>query len=130
MKLHEGVSAMKLLFWLPRIGGILIAVFISIFAMDIFNEQTAFWNTALALGVHLIPSAILIVVVLVAWKWEWVGSIAYMALAILYIITAWGRFPFSVYLIIAGPLLLNGLLFLLSWKYRFSKPDANGPPSG
>jgi len=27
----------------------------------------------------------------------------------------WGRFPLSVYLVIAGPLALTGVLFLASW---------------
>ncbi|MFQ5767430.1 MAG: hypothetical protein ACE5ID_05540 [Acidobacteriota bacterium] len=50
---------------------------------------------------------------MVAWRFERVGGLIYLALALFYILWAWGRFSFSAYLAISGPLALIGLLFLV-----------------
>jgi hypothetical protein len=108
----------RVLFWSPRILGILFAIFLSLFALDVFGEGLGFWGTILALLMHLIPVYLVVLVLVIAWRWEWVGTIMYIALAILYVIWAWGRFNWSVYLVISGPLVLVGVLFLINWIYR------------
>ncbi len=107
----------RVLFWAPRILGILFAVFISLFALDVFEEGYGFWGTILALLIHLIPTAILVAVLVISWRWEWVGGVLFPALGALYLIMAKG-FPWSVYLIVSGPLFLMGILFLVNWLYR------------
>ncbi len=123
-------SVKSWLFWTPRILCILFAAFISIFALDVFGEGNGFWKTLLALLIHLIPTALVLVVLLLSWRWEWIGGILYNALGILYIVTMWKRpFPWPVYAAISGPLFLVGILFLLNWKYRkqlHSSPEILG----
>ena len=108
----------RILFWAPRILGILFAAFISIFALDVFGEGYGFWKTILALLMHLIPTGIILIVLAMSWRWEWVGGILFPALGVLYLVWSWGRFPWSVYLVMSGPLVLVGVLFLLNWVYR------------
>lgn len=108
----------RLLFWTPRILCILFAAFISTFAADVFGEGYGFWRTILALLIHLIPTWIVLVVLAVAWRLEWVGGIVFTALATLYLAMFWGRFHWSTYLVISGPLFLVGILFFLNWLYR------------
>lgn len=108
----------RLLFWTPRILCILFAVFVSLFALDVFNEDYSFWETILALLIHLIPTYIILIVLAVSWRWEWVGAILFSAFGLLYMLMSWGQFNLSVYLIISGPLFLMGILFLLNWLYR------------
>ena len=67
---------------------------------------------------HLVPSFIVIVALVIAWRWKWVGAVLFCVLALSYVVMAWGQFPFVNYLAISGPLFLVGLLFLLSWKSR------------
>jgi hypothetical protein len=93
-------------------------LFISIFALDVFGEGTGFWQTVFALFLHLIPTFIIIVTLVLAWRWEWIGAVVYSALGVLYIVMLFGRFPLSVYFVIAGPLFCVGILFLLNWMYR------------
>ena len=112
------VLAKRLVFWAPRILCLLFAIFISLFALDVFGEGLGFWKTLLALVVHLIPTWILLIVLAVSWRREWIGAILFTALAVLYIVFFRGRFVWYVYLIMSGPLLLLGGLFLLSWNYR------------
>jgi len=108
----------QLLFWAPRILCLLFAVFMSVFALDVFGEGYGFWETMLALLMHLIPTALVLVVLAVAWRWEWVGAVLFGALAVFYVVWAWGRFPLSVYFVISGPMALIGVLFLFNWIHR------------
>jgi hypothetical protein len=111
-------SMKRFLFWMPRILGILFAIFISIFALDVFDEGHSFGTILLALLVHLIPTYIIVVVLIIAWRWEGVGAILFMALAVLYIALAGARFHWAVYATIPGPLVLLAILFLLNWIYK------------
>ena len=108
----------QLLFWTPRILCLLFAAFISIFAADVFGAGYGFWKTILALLIHLIPTGIILVILAISWRWEWVGGILFTALGSLYLIMFWGRFHWSAYLCISGPLFLIGALFFLNWFSR------------
>jgi hypothetical protein len=108
----------QFLFWTPRILCILFAAFISIFALDVFGQGYSFWQTVVALLMHLMPTWIILITLAVAWRWEWVGGILFAALGIFYIISMWGRFPWSVYLVIAVPAFLLATLFMVNWFYR------------
>ena len=108
----------RVLFWTPRVLGILYAVFLSLFALDVFDAGYGFWQAIAALLIHLIPVYIVIAALVLAWRWEWLGAIGFSALAIFYVAWAWGRFPLVAYLSISGPLFLIAILFLLNWVYR------------
>lgn len=106
------------LFWTPRGLVILMAIFISLFALDVFGEGYDFWQTLLALFMHLLPTFAVLLALAIAWRWEGIGGILFIGLGACYIISFGGRFNWSVYLIIAGPLFLAGLLFLVNWKVK------------
>jgi hypothetical protein len=97
---------------------ILFALFLSMFALDVFGEGYGFWETILALFMHLIPVYVLLIALALAWRWEWVGAVVFLGFSVWYMITAWGQFPWSVYLIVAGPPFLIGMLFLFNWWYK------------
>ena len=106
------------LFWTPRVLCILFAMLLSLFASDVFSEGFGFWRTILALLIHLVPVYIVVIALVIAWRWEWVGAILFIALALFYLVGSWGRFHWSAYLVISGPLVLLGVLFLFNWIYR------------
>jgi hypothetical protein len=107
-----------MLFWAPRILCVLFAPFLSLFALDVFGEHLGFWKTVLALAIHLIPTWIVLAVLVLTWRREWAGAIVFNLLALAYLVMAWGRFHWSAYALISGPLCIVGVLFLLSWRYR------------
>lgn len=109
---------MRLLYWTPRVLALLFAVFISLFALDVFSEGRGFLETAVALLIHLVPTAVILGVLVLSWKREWIGALFYPVLAILYIVLAWGKFPMGTYFIISGPLALTGVLFLVNWRLK------------
>jgi hypothetical protein len=88
------------------------------FALDVFDEYHGFWNVTRALMMHLIPTWIVLGVLVVSWRWEWVGGALFTGLGGFYILQFWGRFSWGTYAVIAGPLVLLGGLFLANWLYR------------
>lgn len=107
----------KSLLWAPRILGIMFALFLSIFALDVFGQGYGFWGTALALFMHLIPTFVLLIALAMAWRWPWVGALTFIGFSLWYIIVMGAR-PWLVPIEIAGPPLLIGILFLVDWLYR------------
>lgn len=108
----------RILFWSPRVLGILIVIFTSLFALDVFGEGYSFWETIGALAMHLIPTLVILVVLGIAWRWEWTGGFLFVALGVLYITLFWEPSNLPAYLLISGPLFLAGFLFLLDGYYR------------
>lgn len=107
----------KTLLWTPRIAGILFILFISLFALDIFDMQLGFWGTLIGLFMHLIPSMLLAIAVFIAWRREWFGALFFIGWAVWYVSFVRG-FDWSVYLIIAGLPALIGVFFLVDWILR------------
>jgi hypothetical protein len=113
----------KIIHWTPRILCILAILFISMFALDSFDPKLTIWQQTGGFLIHLIPTAILVVLLIIAWKWELVGGIMFMAIGI-------GFSPFvfnmnyhmnhslfmslGIILMINFPLILTGGLFILS----------------
>jgi hypothetical protein len=108
----------RILFWSPRVLGILIVIFTSLFALDVFGEGYSFWETIGALAMHLIPTLVILIVLGIAWRWEWTGGFLFVALGVLYITLFWEPSNLPAYLLISGPLFLAGFLFLLDGYYR------------
>jgi hypothetical protein len=108
-------TSQMLLLWGPRISGLFLAGFLALFALDAFN-QGSFVAALPAFGIHLVPSLLVLMVVAVAWKFEWIGAIAFIGLAVLYAMMVRGRLDWIV--AISGPLVLVGVLFLVSWRHH------------
>jgi hypothetical protein len=89
---------------------------VSLFALDVFNSGLGLVKTILALSMHLIPTAFIMVVLAFSWRWEWVGGLLYIAAGVLYLTEA--RHHPSWVVVISGPLFLVGALFLLNWLKR------------
>ena len=115
----------RALFWTPRVLSILFIAFLSLFALDVFEGHLGFWQTALALTMHLVPSFVLIAVLVLAWRWEWIGAALYGAAGLLYVgwVVSMSRpVPAAIRLIwvltIAGPAFVIAGLFLANWLKR------------
>ncbi len=109
---------MRGMLWAPRILAILFAAFVAMFALDVFGEGYGFWGTVLALAMHLIPVYLVLLALLVAWRWELVGGTLFAALGVAYLVLFGGRFHWSAYALISGPLFLLGALFAIDGLYR------------
>ncbi len=68
--------------WLPRAGGLGIALFLALFALDSFEGQQSHGERASALMMHLLPNFACPGLVAVAWKRPWVGAVGSGTLAL------------------------------------------------
>jgi hypothetical protein len=104
----------KIVKWAPRILSILFIIFISLFALDVFAEFS-FWKAILAFVIHLIPSYILILALILAWKRPFLGALSYFLIAIFFTVFFNTYSDLIVFFLISGPPLLLGILYLLSY---------------
>ena len=101
---------------LPRVLAIIFILFISLFALDVFQPGELIPYMIAGFFIHLIPSYILLAILIISWKYELFGAV-FILLGIFYIF--WMRgFPPIVYLIISGPVFLVGILFLVNWTLK------------
>ena len=110
----------KFLYWTPRILSILLACFISVFALDVFSEGYSTAELAIALLMHLLPTIITIIFIVIAWKHERVGGWLFTALGIAFLFI--GGFELVAILTFSLPLFIIGGMYLSSY-YTVKKPD-------
>ena len=111
--------AKSALFWTPRVLGILIAGLLTLLSTDVFAEGYPFWQSILGFLIHMLPAFAVILVIVLAWRWEWVGALGFIAFGVWYIAIAWdNQFDWTVYAMLAGIPGLIGILFLVGWIYR------------
>ena len=101
-----------LLIWTPRILGIAVSLFLSLFALDAFEPGQPLARAFPDLVIHLAPAAAVLALVALSWHRPWLGGVAFVLLALGYAVTV-SRLDWI--LAISGPLLTIGLLFLWSW---------------
>lgn len=89
--------------WLPRILAIAFIVFIGLFALDVFASP----NWFVPLLIHLIPSYILIILTVIAWKHGRIGGSLFLAGGL-------GSILFFHSLILVLPCLIIGILFIMA----------------
>lgn len=102
--------------WVLRFTLIFMILFFALFSLDVFDEASGFWETALGLFMHNIPSFVMIIILAVAWKWEHIGGILLM-LGIagfgLFFGLRSGNFMMGTAIMLGIPFLI-GLLFVIN----------------
>lgn len=106
-----------LVWWGPRISGILVAAFLAVFALDAFDRRSVL-EALPAFAIHLIPAFLVLGVVAIAWRFEWIGAAGFIALAAIYGVMVHWRGDWVA--AISAPLFVVGVLFLVSWWHRAS----------
>ena len=112
----------KFIYWSPRILTILFLLFLTIFSLDVFDENLGFWGTVVGLLMNNIPVFVLAIVLWISWYYEIVGGIVFILAGIAFIISTIVRqapnpwyIAFAISLIIAVPAFLIGILFMVGW---------------
>ncbi|MDD3032643.1 MAG: hypothetical protein PHX52_02150 [Candidatus Pacebacteria bacterium] len=104
----------KIIIWSPRILAIAFILFLSLFALDVFNEYEG-WFIVVPLLIHLLPALILLSLTIVAFRFDLIGMLGFISFSIFYILLV----GFSqIFMIILAPAVIISLLFLLSWFYK------------
>jgi len=75
-------KAAKILYYTPRILCVIAILFISLFALDAFKTGPTIWEQIIAFLIHLIPSFILTILLIIAWKKELLGGILFLIISL------------------------------------------------
>ncbi len=103
--------------WFPRITVIAFALFISLFAGDAFTEGGITWRQLGGFFLHLIPTAITLVLLWVAWKHRMVGGLLFVIWGLVFTINFATHRSTPLFLMFSLPLLASGFMFIFSQLY-------------
>jgi hypothetical protein len=107
------------LFWAPRILAALYAAFLSLFAFDVFGQYAGLRQTAIAFTIHLIPAGIVLALFALSFWWARISGISFLLAGLAYAAIV-GLHP-SWIAVIAGPLFVIGMLFLLTGGDQYGR---------
>lgn len=104
----QALPVVRVLARLIALGGI---GFIGLFALDVFQPGLPPGEVLLALLIHLLPSLVLLMALVLAWRRPWLG-------AVLFVLAAIAPFallsnPVPVNALLGAPFLASGVLFAL-----------------
>ena len=113
-------------YWTPRILSILFICFLSLFSLDIFDSAVGFKEIAIGLFMHNIPSIVLLLITLMAWKHEIVGAVAFALAGLAYMILVFANlgaeemwYTRILWVVnISGPAFLIAGLYYVGWRRR------------
>ena len=98
----------KTLYYLPRVLIIAYLIFISSFALDEFDGSFIL-KEIFGFMIHLIPSFIVLIVAVYAWKKEFLGGLALIFLGIVFAVFF---HRMNTFIAACAPLITIGLLFI------------------
>jgi len=110
--------------WMARVLCVLALAFISLFALDVFSEGAGLGQKIVAFLLHMIPSFVLIIALIIAWKHELVGGILITLIGLTgstYVYSLnYGRSHsvsrgLQTAAMIGAPFVIVGLLFMISY---------------
>jgi len=118
----------KLIYWTPRILGMVLILFLAMFSLDVFESGLTISQIAIGLFMHNIPVLVLLAILIISWKHEIVGGVAFILAGLLYILALVIRTEFEWYMlswsvIISGPAFIVGILFFINWFKKKNYKD-------
>ena len=109
----------KFVYWTPRILSIIFILFLALFSLDIFEMNLGFWGTLVGLFIHNIPVFILLIILIISWKHEIVGGIAFILMNVMTTGFEWYYLAWAVQ--ISGIAFFIGIMFLVGWFKKRKK---------
>lgn len=107
-----GTDRYKVLEWTPRVLAIVYAIFLSLFAFDVWEMDGTFWERLGGFLIHLAPTYAILAALVVAWRWPLLGGSIFVALAVTFsVLFGWER-EWQAFLLLGAPPVIIGLLFL------------------
>ncbi|MFA6410685.1 MAG: hypothetical protein WCW26_03885 [Candidatus Buchananbacteria bacterium] len=108
----------KFIYWLPRVLAVGFILFLSLFALDVFDIQAPWYLLLGGFLMHLIPSFVLIVVTIIAWKKPLWGGLIFIGATL--VMGFWLNWPVMSLVVILPPALLGGLFLLQDYYFKKS----------
>ena len=108
----------NIIHWTPRLAAIMITFFMSLFSLDVFGEGASPLEVLGAFLMHNLPSFVMILFLVFAWKRPVVGFVVFLIAAIAFTVFFVRDFyAIPNLLLFVFPLLLIASLFYADWKW-------------
>lgn len=116
-----------LIHWAPRILTMLSILLISLFALDSFEPGVPLLKQISAFLMHMIPSAVLASILVIAWRHRLTGGIIFIIIGLVlspFLYSMNFRNNHSVWMsigvvaIITLPFVVAGVMFIIDYYYR------------
>lgn len=116
----------KIIRWAPRVASIMIIFFLTLFSLDVFDGSASWLEMLGGFIMHSLPSIVLILLLIFAWKRQLVGFWAFLIFGVLFGL----RFVRDIYsitnmLFFVFPFLLISGLFYIDWKWLSPPVEVN-----
>lgn len=116
----------RIIHFAPRIAAIAIIFFVSLFSLDVFDMEGTPLQLAGAFLLHNLPSIVMIVLLVFAWKRPQVGFIAFLLAGLFFLRFIFSQGGLGHFLLFSGPLLLISAMFYLDWRWKYPSEPAAG----
>lgn len=108
----------KIIHWAPRVAALLIIFFVGLFSLDVFGTGAPPLEVLVGFLMHNLPSIIMLVLLIFAWKRPVVGFIAFLlagaAFAAFFVRDIYALPNLVIFVI---PILLIASLFYADWQW-------------
>ncbi|HEY3475997.1 MAG TPA: hypothetical protein VGK56_15400 [Anaerolineales bacterium] len=108
----------KIIHWAPRVAALLIIFFVGLFSLDVFGTGAPPLEVLAGFLIHNLPSIVMLVLLIFAWKRPVVGFVAFLIAAAAFA----ALFVRDIYslpnlLLFVLPILLVASLFYADWQW-------------
>jgi hypothetical protein len=108
-----------ILSWVLRCLLIFMILFFALFSLDVFEPEKGFWEIVAGFLIHNIPSFVMIIILVIAWKWEHIGGsllmLGMLGFGIFMFIRS-GNFMYGTLIMLGIPFLI-GAFFIMNHYY-------------
>lgn len=116
----------KFWFWLPRVLTVMFALFLAIFSLDVITPEASLLDIVIGLFMHNLPSIVLIILLFLAKKSEWIIALSLFIFGSNFILRSLLEQialtqMLATNLLIALPSILIAILFIIS-RYQQKQP--------
>lgn len=116
--------------WISRIALIIYSLMLSLFAFDVFDPNDPILYRLGGFLIHLLPSLLLVLVLILTWKKPLPAGILFFIAGIGFTFLFRTYKEFLTFLIISLPLILIGVLYILSHFVMKSSEKLNKQGDG
>jgi hypothetical protein len=113
----------RIIHWAPRIAALMIIFFLGLFSLDVFGTGAPPLDVLVGFLMHNVPSLVMLVLLVFAWKRPVVGFVAFLIAAAAFAIRfvggsfVSGSFVLPNLLLFVLPILLIASLFYADWQW-------------
>jgi len=111
--------------WILRGFLIFMILFFALFSLDVFEEEGSFWEIVAGFLIHNIPSFVMIIILVIAWKREHLGGLLLMLCMLgfgIFFYARSGNFMYGTVIMLGIPFLI-GALFVVNHYYIGKKQE-------